>query len=423
MMDTAVRIENVGKCYRIQRGRSAQAVGTFSEAVTHWCTAPIRALRRGSTWEPKEEFWAVRGVNLDVQRGEVVGLVGRNGAGKSTLLKLVSRITRPTEGQIRLRGRVGSLLEVGTGFHPELSGRENIYLNGAILGMSRQEIRRKFDEIVDFAGIEKFLEVPVKRYSSGMHVRLGFAVAAHLNPEILIVDEVLAVGDASFQAKCLGKLDAVSNSGRTVLFVSHNMAAILRLCSRVVVLDRGNVCFNGNPVEAARHYVTHSEAQTQASLQERTDRQGTGRLRFTAVRLCDERGEPVRRFACGQSAHIHLDYQASEGSPIQDVLVAMAVSDEYGSRVTHLNNTVCGSPLQALPGAGGTLEVRIDRLPLMPGRYSINIFCSVADVVADWITEPIAYFDVDAGDFFGSGKLQPTGQGKFLTPHSFRLAG
>lgn len=256
--DTVIQLHDLGKRYHIAHQR-AEDVG-LRHLLNEAFTAPLRWLRgRDSIPSRKlggatEEFWALRNVTLGVERGEVLGVIGRNGAGKSTLLKLLSQITEPTEGRIHIRGRVASLLEVGTGFHPELTGRENIYLNGAILGMSRAEIRRKFDEIVEFSEVHRFLDTPVKRYSSGMYVRLAFAVAAHLEPEILVVDEVLAVGDAQFQKKCLGKMSEVSHLGRTVLFVSHNMQAVAKLCSKGVVLDRGRVAFLGGAREAISRY-------------------------------------------------------------------------------------------------------------------------------------------------------------------------
>ena len=279
MSDSIITVENLSKSYVIGRQRSKD--DGLRHVLQDAALAPWRWLRKaassngangnGSSQSPNsdlpspisdlqssttEEFWALRDVNLEVKQGEVVGIIGRNGAGKSTLLKILSRITEPTAGRIHLKGRVASLLEVGTGFHPELTGRENIFLNGAILGMSRSEIKRKFDEIVAFADIEKFLDTPVKRYSSGMYVRLAFAVAAHLEPEILIVDEVLAVGDAEFQRKCLGKMSEVAHGGRTVLFVSHNMASLLALCNRGVLLDKGRKQSEGPIGEAIDHYLS-----------------------------------------------------------------------------------------------------------------------------------------------------------------------
>src|SRR6188508_439786 len=251
-MKPIIRVENLSKQYTI--GAKTEPYSTLRESIVRAARKPIDMVRRNGKAE-NTKFWALKDVNFDVMPGEVVGIIGRNGAGKSTLLKVHSRITEPTTGRVELYGRVGSLLEVGTGFHPELTGRENIFLNGAILGMRREEISKKFDEIVDFAEIEEFLDTPVKRYSSGMYVRLAFAVAAHLEPEILVVDEVLAVGDAQFQKKCLGKMGEVARGGRTVLFVSHNMSAINRLCSRGVLLDAGRVVFDGPAVNATAAYL------------------------------------------------------------------------------------------------------------------------------------------------------------------------
>src|SRR5215510_11481136 len=251
MSDIAIRIENLSKKYEITVGKDRH--DTLRDQISD----SVRSLfhRNGRPRGQRETLWALKDVSFEVNQGEVVGIIGRNGAGKSTLLKILSRITEPTEGRVRIRGRVASLLEVGTGFHPELSGRENVFLNGAILGMSREEIKRKFDEIVAFAEIEKFLDTPVKRYSSGMYVRLAFAVAAHLEPEILIVDEVLAVGDFEFQRRCLGKMNQVAHGGRTVLFVSHNMSAIEYLCNRAVLLDGGVCRCIGTAREAIDQYT------------------------------------------------------------------------------------------------------------------------------------------------------------------------
>jgi lipopolysaccharide transport system ATP-binding protein len=250
--DIAVAVEGLGKRYRISHQR--ERYGRLTESLAGAVLAPFRRLR-GSSQATEDWFWALRDVSFELRQGDVVGVIGRNGAGKSTLLKVLSRITEPTVGRAELHGRVGSLLEVGTGFHPELTGRENVFMSAAVLGMRRREVERKFDEIVDFAGVEQFLDTPVKRYSSGMQVRLGFAVAAHLEPEILFVDEVLAVGDAAFQAKCLGRIEEIGSSGRTVVFVSHSMPAILRLCPRALLLDRGRVVAQGPSHEVVRAYL------------------------------------------------------------------------------------------------------------------------------------------------------------------------
>ncbi len=294
MSASVIRVENLGKLYRIGSPRRRQ--DTLRDSIADFLRSPLRYLRSvgppGAKAQP-DQIWALKDVCFEVKRGEVVGIIGRNGAGKTTLLKILSRITEPTEGYAEIRGRVGSLLEVGTGFHPELTGRENIYLNGAIIGMKKAEIDRKFDEIVAFAEIEKFLDTPVKRYSSGMYVRLAFAVAAHLEPEILLVDEVLAVGDAAFQKKCLGKMGDVAKEGRTVLFVSHNMAAVQNLCRRSLLLNDGQVVLDGSTDRVVMKYLSWIQSRTSAPLSNRKDREGNGALRFKRIyaRICNEGGD------------------------------------------------------------------------------------------------------------------------------------
>src|SRR6476659_4807334 len=255
-MPVAISVENLSKCYRIASQRDAhQKTTSLREELARFVTLPLRHWKKVNRVQAGEEFWALRNVSFEVEQGDVLGIIGRNGAGKSTLLKILSRITKPTTGRARLRGRLGSLLEVGTGFNPELSGRDNVFLNGAILGMPRAEIKRRFDEIVGFAEVERFIDTPVKHYSSGMYLRLAFAVAAHLEPEILLVDEVLAVGDAQFQRKSLGKMGEVAAEGRTVLFVSHNLAIIQALCKRTVLLERGQIVEDGPSREVVASYL------------------------------------------------------------------------------------------------------------------------------------------------------------------------
>jgi lipopolysaccharide transport system ATP-binding protein len=308
--NAAIVVENLSKRYIIAHQRSKD--NGLRHAVENALRAPLRYLRDGYQKESgtREEFWALNDINIEVKPGEAVGIIGRNGAGKSTLLKLLSRITEPTSGSIRIRGRVASLLEVGTGFHNELTGRENIFLNGAILGMGRSEIKRKFDEIVAFSGVEKFIDTPVKRYSSGMFVRLAFAVAAHLEPEILIVDEVLAVGDAEFQKKCLEKMDDVGHSGRTVLFVSHNMQAITRLCSRCILLNKGSVKLDGASTDVANAYLR--SGLTTTAVREWPDMAkapGDHVARLCAVRVRSKNGEAVDVIDVRESIGIELEYE------------------------------------------------------------------------------------------------------------------
>jgi homopolymeric O-antigen transport system ATP-binding protein len=309
MSEVVIRFENLSKRYIISH-EGASGDG-FRHVVERALRSPWRWLRGVKTRTPatKEEFWALRNVNLEIEQGQVIGIVGRNGAGKSTLLKILSRITEPTEGRIRLRGRTASLLEVGTGFHPELTGRENIYLNGAVLGMSRVEIRRKFDEIVSFAEIEQFLDTPVKRYSSGMYVRLAFAVAAHLEPEILIVDEVLAVGDAAFQKKCLDKMDDAGKGGRTVLFVSHNMQAVTRLSSRCILLERGQITVDGAPHRVASAYLSTGVHGSAAQEWDPRTAPGDDVVRLRAVRVRSEAGEVIDVVDIRQPVGIEMEYE------------------------------------------------------------------------------------------------------------------
>jgi lipopolysaccharide transport system ATP-binding protein len=296
MTAIAIRAEGLGKSYRI--GKRQERYRTFREAILQNLGAPLRrirsVLRAEHAGDLGESVWALRNASFEVRPGEVLGVIGRNGAGKSTLLKILSRVTQPTEGHAELHGRVGSLLEVGTGFHPELTGRENVFLNGAILGMRRAEIRRKFDEIVAFAEVDRFIDTPVKRYSSGMYLRLAFAVAAHLEPEILVVDEVLAVGDASFQKKCMGKMESVAGEGRTILFVSHNLAAITSLCSRAILLQRGELHATGPATDIVASYLSDVTGAAASvvwpSLEEAP---GTDGVKVMAVRLVDENGAPA----------------------------------------------------------------------------------------------------------------------------------
>jgi lipopolysaccharide transport system ATP-binding protein len=310
MTRTAISVENLGKEYVI--GGQENGGETFREMIVSTATAPFRRMKRLSgNVAAEERIWALKDVSFDVKEGEVVGIIGRNGAGKSTLLKVLSRITAPTEGRVRIRGRVSSLLEVGTGFHPELTGRENIYLNGAILGMSREEIRRKLDDIIEFSGVEKFLDTPVKRYSSGMSVRLAFAVAAHLEPDILIVDEVLAVGDAEFQRKCLGKMNDIAGGGRTVLFVSHNMGALRQLCSRALLLKTGRTMFEGPVDDTITAYLSDFDSKngSQTEWIWRGDgAPGNADVRLRRVSIVGEASQSLT-FRPDESVSITIEYE------------------------------------------------------------------------------------------------------------------
>ena len=369
---------------------------------------------------PADEFWALRDVSFDVQPGEVIGVIGRNGAGKSTLLKILSRITEPTSGEARIRGRVASLLEVGTGFHPELTGRENIFLNGTILGMTKAEVASKFDEIVEFAEIGKFIDTPVKRYSSGMYVRLAFAVAAHLEPEILIVDEVLAVGDAAFQKKCLGKMEQVSGrDGRTVLFVSHQMAMISNLCSRCVLMEQGRVKLLGPTAEVVQQYLAEGLDASGATLSERKDRQGTGRIKFEEFWLEDAQGKRVTCAATGHPDKLCLSYSAQPGAEVKDLMVAIAIFSSTGVCVTQLCNTYAGFELPPITGGTGVVECVIPKVPFNRGRYTCNIIAKAGHETFDYLTDACS-FDIEAGDFFGTGRLASDDKRLVMCEQSWR---
>lgn len=391
-MAAAISVQGLGKEYRLGE--------TVTSSLREVLSAPARWFRPRP---PVESFWALRDVSFDIQPGEVVGVIGRNGAGKSTLLKLMSRITTPTLGQIALRGRLTSLLEVGTGFHPELTGRENIFLNGAIMGMQRREIARKFDEIVAFAEVEQFLDTPVKRYSSGMYVRLAFAVAAHLEPDILIIDEVLAVGDAQFQKKCLGKIENVAGSGRTVMFVSHNMATMAALCTRALFLQRGQLKLDGPVRECIDAHLGQLEEIASAPLAERTDRTGDGRLRFLDFWLENAAGERVPTALLGDDVQVCLAYQAH--CELEHVYVAFDIRDQLGEAVSNLNTADVGADFPVVSAGRGVFHCTLPRFPIRAGRYHGNVYASARGHVCDFLQAGIV-FDVEDGDFYGTGSLR-----------------
>jgi lipopolysaccharide transport system ATP-binding protein len=350
-----------------------------------------------------EEFWALKNVSFQVKEGEVLGIIGRNGAGKSTLLKILSRITEPTAGEARLRGRVASLLEVGTGFHPELTGRENIFLNGAVLGMRRSDIKQKFDEIVAFAGVERFLDVPVKRYSSGMYVRLAFAVAAHLEPEILVVDEVLAVGDAEFQKKCLGKMDEVSRSeGRTVIFVSHNMAAVQNLCSRVMVMDEGSIVCDAPEPEAINYYLRICDAQDSEPLMQRVNRRGNGKIVLTSFHIEDREGNILSATQSGADVVLVLGYSAGANCASAKIDVGISIHANSGQALSVIYCSYGNGAFRGVTRTG-TFRCLIRKLPFAAGRYRIGARVEVSGEEADWPEGGVGFLDVEPGDFYGTG--------------------
>ena len=406
--DLAVYAEHVGKQYRL--GQLQAGYRLLTEAIGE----RIRTV--GQRRERRTEFWALRDIDFAVAPGETFGIIGHNGAGKSTLLKILSRVTPPTTGLIRLQGRVGALLEVGSGFHQELTGRENIYLNGAILGMRRKEIARKFDEIVEFAEVEQFIDTPVKRYSTGMYLRLAFAVAAHLEPEILVVDEVLSVGDLAFQEKCLGRMEKVAGEGRTVLFVSHNLTAVQKLCPRSMLLSAGRKVVEGPTADVVLEYVSSVRSEASASLSGRTDREGTGRFRFQSIRFESPEGR-IDMPVTGETLEIVLAYESPDGRPIRNAVFAVGIYTIFGALILQCQSDVAGAAFKELPPRG---EIRclIPRLPLPADRYTLNIFGTAAGDIADWV-QRASELTVAEGDFFGSGQRLPEGHQSVLVEHEW----
>jgi homopolymeric O-antigen transport system ATP-binding protein len=365
MSDIAIRIENLSKRYKVN------AIQQRYDTLRDQLVGGLKSLiwRKDRSQAGPATFWALSELSLEIKQGEVLGIIGRNGAGKSTLLKILSRITEPTAGVAEIDGRVGALLEVGTGFHGELSGRENIYLNAAILGMRKAEIKRKFDAIVDFSGVEEFIDTPVKHYSSGMYVRLAFAVAAHLEPEILIIDEVLAVGDVDFQNKCLGKMGEIAHAGRTVLFVSHNMGAISNLCTSVMWLDQGKLVVRGNAHSTISAYLT-SSSTTSGTDPKHWRHRGTGEAQVTEVRLLDCNGSKRTIFSMGETIVIEFDVEFFERLVSVDIDIEIKRTD-MGVYVLHLTNQDCGFSIGPSQKGKRRFRVAIPHCLLYPARYQI----------------------------------------------------
>ena len=410
--DIAIRSRGLSKRYSL--GQMQGGYGMLREALAD----RVRSLGRARS--EKNEFWALRDVDLDVERGETFGIIGHNGAGKSTLLKILARVTPPTGGEADLEGRVGALLEVGTGFHPELTGRENVYLNGAILNMGRAEISRKFDQIVEFADVARFIDTPVKRYSSGMQLRLAFAVAAHLEPEILIIDEVLSVGDLAFQQKCIGRMEEVAREGRTVLFVSHNLTAVSNLCSRSMLLEAGRQVAFGDTNDVIAQYARSVRTMAGTPLGEREDRRGSGELRFTEISF-ESGGAPTDTPISGQDMEILLHYRTAEGRPLLNVSFGVLILTHLNELMMHLSSPVSGTLLDEIP-AEGVARCRLPRCPLPAGQYRMHIWAEVADQPVDWI-EFACELAVIQGDFFGSGKAPPPSHRAVFVDHSWTVEG
>jgi len=419
----AIKTSGISKLYHL--GERPRLNRTFRDTLVDSLSRlnPLSRYRNNGAASGQTDLWALDDVSFEVRPGEVLGIIGRNGAGKSTLLKILSRITEPTRGCAEIYGRVGSLLEVGTGFHPELSGRENIFLNGSILGMTRREIEIKFDEIVAFAELEQFIDTPVKRYSSGMYVRLAFAVAAHFDPEILLVDEVLAVGDAAFQKKCLGKMSDVAKHGRTILFVSHNTAALLNLCDRGILLDKGKLVEDGAIEPVIQSYLKSLRVATPWDLSGYEDRQGKGRVRFTCVRFEDLSGNTIEHGVSGEPLVVILDYESAANRSLPNCRASVTFYDGLGQVLFNCSSELVISDPVTLPPSG-VIRCVIPRLPLSQNQYLLTLFLEVNREVEDWIHNAIELNVVD-GDFYGAGRLYPDGwRGKgVLVPHRWIVDG
>lgn len=432
MSSPIISVKNIGKKYKLGATLGGRNYKTLRDVLTQAAFSPYRKLSAAFRKEPStsgshsspnnpitqlpnnsitkspnnpKEFWALKDISFDVQEGDVIGIIGRNGAGKSTLLKIVCGITEPTEGEIFITGRVASLLEVGTGFHPELSGRENVFMNGAILGMTKAEIRAKFDEIVAFAEVEKFIDTPVKRYSSGMYVRLAFAVAAYLEPEILVIDEVLAVGDGAFQKKCLGKMEDVAKGGRTVLFVSHNMVAVEALCSKAMIISEGRNSVLGSTPEIIKKYLEEISKYSIISINDRKDRRGKGNIKFKEIRFTGSNGDDSNIYAVGDDIYI---YMKVESFYPMDVTAKLGLSIRTTSEVGLIScDSALKNKIHTIPGfSESTLVCKVYSPPLNHGNYYVNLSIFRGNDPEDWITSA-AKFSIESGTFDDRVKTDP----------------
>ena len=417
MNKIVLKAENISKQYRLGQ----LGTGTISHDLNRlW--AKIRGkedpyLKVGdvndrSKTGGSDYVWSLKDINFEVKQGDVVGIIGKNGAGKSTLLKILSQVTSPTTGEVKIKGRIASLLEVGTGFHPDLSGRENIFLNGAILGMTKHEIKSKLDEIVDFSGVAKYLDTPVKRYSSGMMVRLGFAVAAHLEPEILIVDEVLAVGDAEFQEKCLGKMKDVSGQGRTILFVSHNMSSIKELCSRGILLQNGKLELDGNIQDIVNHYT--GQVSTESIVFPDRDFKPIYKLNawINKITLLNSKNEPCNLFKTGSEVNIEAEYDSNISGSIEDLCVAFALTSVTGETICDLSN-IYTEGYKNSSSNRGIIKCQIPKIYLNEGHYKLNASISIKGINQYWIKD-IIWFKIEKSDFYGTGIIPSPKDGFIL---------
>jgi lipopolysaccharide transport system ATP-binding protein len=417
MSDVAIRVEHLSKRYKLGE---REPYKSLRDVLARVAAAPFSRLRGGNKPKGGDEYlWALDDVSFEVKQGEAVGIIGRNGAGKSTLLKVLSRITKPTKGRAEIYGRVSSLLEVGTGFHPELTGRENIYLNGAILGMKRSEIQRKFDEIVDFAEIEKFLDTPVKRYSSGMYVRLAFAVAAHLEPEILLVDEVLAVGDAAFQKKCLGKMEDVAEEGRTILFVSHNLAAVQNLCKTTILIEKGKLSFNEITHQViANYFRMQSEENSDITILDNHIGRRPGMYKVLREIHIFTDGHESSTIRMGGNLCIQVLFRHI--SKISNIRFGIAIEDPLGQRLINFSPSHQAPHLVNEDISDGIFECIIPSIHLLPGIYYITVIIGNGSIDLDRIDRAVK-INVESSDVFGTGYAPNKQHGIFYQEASWSL--
>jgi len=419
-MESIIKVKNVGKKYIIKHEQGKYIA--LRDVLMNVFKNPIKFFKYKTKevagFQKKEDFWALKNINFDINKGEAIGIIGPNGAGKSTLLKILTGITPPTEGEIIMRGRVASLLEVGTGFHPELTGRENIFLNGAILGMTKKEMLEKFEDIVEFSGVRKFIDTPVKYYSSGMYVRLAFAVAAHIEPDILLVDEVLAVGDAEFQKKCLGKMDEVTKkAGRTIFLVSHNMGAIQKLCTRSILIENGEVKMFGKTSEVIDFYLNATQSISKTSIRERKDRKGNGALKITNCYFKTQEGYETNQIICGADATLVFEYECKEKTVLNDIVIGANLTNQENESIFLCHNQMTNDDFGVVQGKG-KIECTIKHLPIVPGTYFVNYRITEGTLEVDSMSN-IIKVDVLNGDFFGTGSTLT--HSKVLVDHSWKI--
>ena len=422
-MTPVIQIENVSKLYKL----GFYGADTFRDEVLNFfarlrgkpaVNSIVGATNNLADKDTDSDLvWALKNINLTINQGDIVGIIGKNGAGKSTLLKILSKITTPTTGSIKIRGRIASLLEVGTGMHQELTGRENIFLNGAILGMTKHEIRSKLDDIIDFAGIARYIDTPIKRYSSGMRVRLGFAIAAHLEPEILIVDEVLAVGDAEFQKRAIGKMQDISKGeGRTVLFVSHNMTSIKNLCKTGVLMKNGMIDFHGEIDDVVNKYMSDQEERSKLKVSNIINRKGNGFLHFNDICFIDKHGNQKDTFEVGEQLTIRVSFKIKKSfNDYKQSRIDIGINDLFDNRVTWLSTYMYCDKINN----NSFVDFIIPKIMLIEGIYNINIYCEADKKIVDWVTN-IAKLTILFNDYYKNGRLIPHGQGSFIMDYTIK---